>query len=340
MKVTLVSTVFNEAKRIQDTIDDINNQSVLPDEVIITDAGSTDNTFQILEHWASSAAFTVRVLLWPTCNVAEGRNKAIAESRNELILSTDFGCRFNPLWIESMLKPFEDSTVQVVGGTYAVIEKDIVTTAAKANYIICDGYYVTPHEGFIPSSRSIAYYKSVWEQVGGYPEWLTLAADDLVFGMILLKQQHKIAYVHTPYVYWGRHATLKAYAKEAYRYGLGDGEAKVNVRQCISKLLETALRYYFLIGVVLFAILKVFYHLNWFVAAPLLVGLLGFRSYYWAFKNWLKYNHSNYGIQVLFQTIPLIEYSRIQYIKGYIKGYFYSSEKVAMGAVSLKRALK
>lgn len=338
-QVTLVSTVFNEARRIQDTIDDINNQTVLPDEVIITDAGSTDNTFSILEQWAQSAPFTVKVLSWPRCNVAQGRNKAIEEASNELILSTDFGCRFNPLWIESMLMPFEDSTVKVVGGTYAVIEKDIVSLAAKANYIICDGYYVAPHKGFIPSSRSIAYYKSVWKQVGGYPEWLTLAADDLVFGMVLLKQQHKIAYVNTPYVYWGRHTTLKAYGKEAYRYGLGDGEAKVNMRQCLSKIIETGLRYSFVLGLLTLLIGMCIMDVTWFYATPLLIALFGFRSYYWAFKNWLKYNHNVYGLNVLFQTIPLIEMSRVQYIKGYIKGYFFSAEKVHVGADALKKML-
>lgn len=340
MKVTLVSTVFNEARRIQDTLNDINNQTVLPDEVIITDAGSNDGTVEILNKWASEARFVVKILSWPKCNVAEGRNKAISEARNGYILSTDFGCRFHSLWIESMIEPFNDPTIQVVGGTYAVVEADIVSPAAKANYIICDGYYVAPYEGFIPSSRSIAYMKSVWESIGGYPEWLTLAADDLVFGLVLLKQKHTIAYVETPYVYWGRHSTLKAYGKEAYRYGLGDGEAKVNVRQFISKIIETGFRYFFYVCILLLLFSLVYGSFQKEVLLFMVCTSTGFRSYYWSFKNWLKYKSPKYSFATLLYSIPLIEISRIQYIKGYIKGYFFSSKKVKEGASNLKMKLR
>jgi len=336
MKVTLVSTVFNEARRIQDTLNDINNQTVLPDEVIITDAGSNDGTVEILNKWASEARFVVKILSWPKCNVAEGRNKAISEARNGYILSTDFGCRFHSLWIESMIEPFNDPTIQVVGGTYAVVEADIVSPAAKANYIICDGYYVAPYEGFIPSSRSIAYMKSVWESIGGYPEWLTLAADDFVYGLVLLKQKHKIAYVETPYVYWGRHNTVKAYGKEAYRYGLGDGEAHVNTRQFISKFVETGLRYFFYVCIVLLPVAFMYDRYQKWIFVFIVFSCIGFRSYYWAFKNWLKYKSAKYTFATLLNTIPLIEISRIQYIKGYIKGYFFSSMKVKQGARDLK----
>lgn len=336
MKVTLVSTVFNEARRIQDTLNDIKNQTVLPDEVIITDAGSTDGTVEIITDWAATVTFPVKILSWPRCNVAQGRNKAIEEADFDLILSTDFGCRFHPAWIESMLKPFEDPSIQVVGGTYEVIESDITTIAAKANYIICDGYYVAPHPGFIPSSRSIAYYKTVWEHAGKYPEWLTLAADDLVFGMAVLKQAHKIAYVETPYVYWGRHTTLKAYAKEAYRYGLGDGEAQVNLRQFISKVAELALRVFFIFYLIILIILGCAGLFKVWMSIPLFISVLGFRSYYWAFKNWLKYKSSKYSLSVFLYTFPIIERSRINYLQAYIKGYLFSPKEVKEQAVKWK----
>lgn len=340
MKITLVSTVFNEARRLQDTLSDISNQSHLPDEVIITDAGSTDQTVEILTQWASNVSFTVQILSWPRCNVAQGRNKAIEAASHDIILSTDFGCRFHPSWIASMLEPFKDPSIQVVGGTYEVIENEIKTIAAKANYIICDGYYVAPHEGFIPSSRSIAYYKKVWEQAGKYPEWLTLAADDLVFGLVVLKQGHKITYVDTPYVYWGRHTTLKAYGKEAYRYGLGDGEAQVNLRQFVSKVVEFGLRSMFFKSIVVAILLLVLDLFHEFMLIPLIIGLAGFRSYYWAFKNWLRFKSEKYSFDVFLFTIPIIEVSRINYLKAYVKGYLFSSHEVKTQAKKLKLKLK
>ncbi|WP_394334976.1 glycosyltransferase [Niastella yeongjuensis] len=48
---TLVSTVFNERKRIDKTIEDLRNQTLQPAEIIITDAGSTDGTYEALIEW-------------------------------------------------------------------------------------------------------------------------------------------------------------------------------------------------------------------------------------------------------------------------------------------------
>jgi glycosyltransferase involved in cell wall biosynthesis len=340
MKCTLVSTVFNEVLRIGDTIKDLKAQTVQPSEIIITDAGSTDGTYEMLLDWQKNASIPIKILQEKGCNVARGRNNAIKAASYDLIVSTDFGCRFHPLWLASILRPFNDPTVDVVGGTFEVIEADIQTLAAKANYVICDGYYVKPFSGFIPSSRSIAYKKSVWEAIGQYSEWLTLAADDLVFGMVLLKQQHKIVYIDTPYVYWGRHTSIKAYTKEAFRYGLGDGEARVNFRQVISKALETTLRYLFYLWIPIFSILLIKIGFEFWMLIPFISTFLGFRSYYWSFKNWFKYRSPKYDVITLIYSFLLIEQSRIQYMKGYIKGYFSSKPEAKMGATLLKATLR
>jgi cellulose synthase/poly-beta-1,6-N-acetylglucosamine synthase-like glycosyltransferase len=44
VKVSLIATAYNEAENIQSWIDSIFNQTRLPDEIIVTDAGSSDNT--------------------------------------------------------------------------------------------------------------------------------------------------------------------------------------------------------------------------------------------------------------------------------------------------------
>ena len=50
----------------------------------------------------------------PGCNIAEGRNEAIKRAENELIVSTDFGCRYHKKWLESLVTPFDNPEVKVV----------------------------------------------------------------------------------------------------------------------------------------------------------------------------------------------------------------------------------
>jgi GT2 family glycosyltransferase len=81
--------------------------------------------------------------------------------------------------------------------------------------------------GFVPGNRSMAYTKNVWRQLGGLPEDLTLYADDSVFGRQMIMGNYKMAYAPKAIVYWRRPSKFRAFWKEQYNYGRGDGEANI-----------------------------------------------------------------------------------------------------------------
>ena len=314
---TLVTTVFNEFKRLDQTIEDIENQLHKPDEIVIADAGSTDGTLERLRQWKSESTIQIVVFVLQGCNIAEGRNEAIRRAKHELIVSTDFGCRYNPNWLKSIIEPFEDEEVKVVGGAFEIIHSEVKSSAAKADYILQNGYPVILDKYFSPSSRSIAYYKSVWEEVGGYLEWLTLAADDTIFWRMIKAKKVRFVLVKEANVLWLRHKTFKAFGKEAYRYGLGDGESLINFANMRSHVFETVCRYVFYI---LFAVSPlILVSGSWFWLFALLPLSFGLRSYKNAFRNWRKLK--GFGLSDLFSSFRLIEISRLQYLKGYWKGW-------------------
>ena len=344
MQFTLVSTVFNEISRLGQTIADIEAQSLPPDQIVITDAGSNDGTYEKLIQWKAASLIPILILREKGCNVARGRNLAIEAAQYDLIVSTDFGCRFHPKWLESIISEFRKSESSlnskkngsetlVAGGTYTVTENSIQTFAAKANYILTRAYKLDVESWFIPSSRSIAYFKKVWDEVGGYPEWLTLAGDDLVFGMKLRAKGYKWAIVDKPYVYWLRHQNANGYSKESFRYGLGDGEARVNLRNSTVLLAETLLRYSFLPALVFILTGHI-----WFFC---IVGitLAGFRPYWNTLRNWLFLKSDKYNFGIFLYSLYLLERNRFSYLKGYFKGYFLSNSKVKAERAKLKAFL-
>ena len=333
-KFTLVSTVFNEESRLRESIEDIENQSLKPSEIVIVDAGSSDGTLQILHDWKDQSSIKINVIVKEKCNVAEGRNLAIESSTYDLIVSTDFGCRFAPGWLFSLVACFNDEQVEVVGGNYTVLESQMTTMPAKAAFLLSNKYEMQIDESFIPSSRSIAYKKYVWQKVGKYPEWLTLAADDYVFGVKFQKMQFNYKVVSEPYVFWLRHDSILGYAKESFRYGLGDGEAGTNNRNFISNSLELILRYTFFLTLLTGLFLWDLYAL--IVLVPTSLGL---RSYFFALKKWNKYKSERYPIRVFWAMLPLIERTRLFYIRGYLRGYFFKSKLQKEGAESFKRFL-
>ncbi|MEP2770522.1 MAG: glycosyltransferase [Fulvivirga sp.] len=317
MKFSLVSTIFNEASRLQESINDIERQTLLPNEVVIVDAGSKDGTLDILNQWKLGSNIDIKIIVNKGCNVAEGRNIAISQASYELIVSTDFGCRYHPEWLQSLITPFNDENVEVVAGNFAVKSSMLSTPAAKSAYLLASGYKNIMDEHFIPSSRSIAYYKKVWSSVGGYPEWVTLAGDDTYFGYQLKNAGYSFYLSSKPMVYWERHADAIAYDKEAYRYGLGDGETKdsVNQRNALVKFIELLLRVGCLVFLILSFLLESF--LYPFIIA--VICAIGFRPYVKLFKFWIK-EFPKFTLHHLVRAILMLESNRWHYLKGYLKG--------------------
>ncbi|MBF0329904.1 MAG: glycosyltransferase [Nitrospirae bacterium] len=227
ISATLVTTCYNEISSVTNWISDINTQTKHIEDICIVDAGSTDGTLEILKTWVKGET-RIRMIVSEKCNVAQGRNKAIGMANSDIIVSTDMGCRLDSNWFQKLLEPFEkDSSTDVVAGNYGVDESTIETPVAMAACYIFNNYSPILKDGFLPSSRSIAYRRRVWEELKGYPEDLTLAGDDTVFALQIIAARYNVYYAKDAICYWGRPNELRKYWKEAFIYGLGNGEAGI-----------------------------------------------------------------------------------------------------------------
>lgn len=61
MRISIAMTTYNGAKYLQAQLDSFQNQTRLPDELVVCDDGSTDDTMQILHDFQKTAPFTVMV---------------------------------------------------------------------------------------------------------------------------------------------------------------------------------------------------------------------------------------------------------------------------------------
>jgi glycosyltransferase involved in cell wall biosynthesis len=226
MKIALVSTCLNEINSIEAWKADVLAQTRQPDEISIVDAGSNDGTLEVLNTWASQDERVILVVS-PKCTVAQGRNLAISYTSSDIIASTDMGCRLDSGWIDAIVQSLlQDPTIMVSAGYYEACYIQPLTIANRAECFIGSS---VAHLGkdFLPSSRSIAYRRSLWEELGGYPEDLTFAADDTVFGLQLHKAKMKMECVPAAKVRTYRPSSMDDYRKEAWNYAKGNGEALI-----------------------------------------------------------------------------------------------------------------
>ncbi len=225
--ISLVSTILNDKAGAQALFKDLRLQTRFPDEMVVIDGGSRDGTWEFLQASVSQLPFLLRPIQIPGANVSHGRNQAIEHSQGEWIVSTDFGCRLDSRWVEKLVEPYEkDPTVQIVTGSWRIEKSEIHTPAGWAEWALAlgkIGMIATPT--CLASTRSIAFHKSVWIEIGKYPEDLSLAGDDAIFSLWMVSSGKKIAAAPEAMCTWHRFEKLQSYLKEAKRNFLGCGEA-------------------------------------------------------------------------------------------------------------------
>ncbi len=229
MKVSLILTVLNEGASIRRVLDSLAAQTRLPDEVVIADGGSRDDTVAILRDYAAAGRLPLRVVETPGANIAQGRNAAIRLTTGEIIAVTDAGVRCAPDWLEKLTAPFARAggpvgKVSVVAGFFRPDAHSAFEIAMGAT-VLPEARDVKPLT-YLPSSRSVAYLKSAWEAVGGYPEWLDYS-EDVVFDLKLRRAVGAFVFAPEAIVHFRPRGSLRAFARQYFLYARGDGKANL-----------------------------------------------------------------------------------------------------------------
>ncbi len=221
--ITFITTTKNDKNGAKMLFSSLLLQTKLPDEIIVVDAESTDGTRDILKKY--EANFKKKsipfVIIRKNCNRARGRNIAIKKATHKIIVVSDAGCSLHRDWLKKITEPFDDKEVAVVSGYYKA-DAGTVFQKCLAAYTCVMPDKLT--DDFLPSSRSIAFRKSSWQKVQGYPEHLDYC-EDLVLARNMKNAGLNFFLEKKAIVTWPQKKTLLAAAKQFFSYARGDGQA-------------------------------------------------------------------------------------------------------------------
>lgn len=276
MKITLIATVLNEEDSIEVFLKSVLAQTKKPYEIIIVDGGSFDETTEIISNFKLQASnFKLEV---KKGNRSVGRNFAIKKATGDIIAVSDAGCVLRKDWLELIVQPFSDQSIDVVSGFYRPITRTIFQKALAAYTSVMPDKL---NDSFNPSSRSVAFRKSAWKSVGGYPEYLD-TCEDMVFVRNLRKKNKKFFLQQKALVYWRQKENLVQAFWQFFGYALGDGQALYIRPNTIFLFVR------YLVGLIL-VLLGYYFGSSWFVLVLLLLVLYLIWSIgknYRYVKNW------------------------------------------------------
>src|ERR1051326_9204347 len=108
MNLSIALCTYNGAVYLKEQLESIAAQTRRPDELVISDDQSTDNTLRVIEEFAPTAGFPVRLSVNES-NLGTPKNfeKAISLCRGDVIVLSDQDDVWHPDKLESVERVFE-----------------------------------------------------------------------------------------------------------------------------------------------------------------------------------------------------------------------------------------
>jgi glycosyltransferase involved in cell wall biosynthesis len=220
--VSVVTTVLNEQASIELLLGSLLAQKILPREIIVVDGGSEDKTVSLIKKVARK--HKIIKLLEGKFSRSQGRNIGVKVSKSEIIAMTDADCRPHPDWLEKIARPFSERDIDMVAGFYHSVAK---STFQKVLAVFLG---TTPEKfspDFLPSTRSIAFRKRLWQEIGGFPGGRRNTSEDTIFNYKAVKKGAKIIAEKKALVDWYLPDSLGAALKKFSDYAYWDARSLI-----------------------------------------------------------------------------------------------------------------
>ncbi len=237
--ISVISTVLNEISNIEQLIKSILIQSLYPDEVIIIDGGSSDGTWEYLnKHLDIYKNFII--IQDVTCSlkyskspIAKGRNTAIKKASYDIIVCMDAGCSYPENWIYEITKPiFSEGADLSSGGSCIKPGTESSWDVASSPFLGFDLYGVHMPKTETGTARSLAFKKSVWEKVQGFPEY-TFASEDTEYIKKIKALKFNLVFSKAAPAYYSPNYSLKGAIYRLSRYAYFDGARNLTPKRYI-----------------------------------------------------------------------------------------------------------
>lgn len=228
MTVSVVIPVYNEEKRILNTLKAIYEGSLLPMEIIVVDGGSNDQTVRLVK----ATYLDVVVLNNPGKTAALGRNVGIEHARGEIIAFTDGDCLADRNWIKNIIMHFEEEDIDGLGGKVLNAEPEnhyeeywgnlawnLIMNFPDTSYEVQEKKL---NDAFV--TANCAYKKELLYRLKGFSEFFANNAEDVDLCWRAIDKGAKLIYVPDVVVYAHNVTTLKGIAKKSFRNGVSSSK--------------------------------------------------------------------------------------------------------------------
>ncbi len=208
--VSVVIPVYNGEKYVSVCIESLLNQTMKPDEIIVIDDGSTDDSIEV------TSKYPIKLLKHEkNKGLAEARNTSLKNAVGDIIIFIDCDAKAEKDYIENMVKNYTDDTVAGVGGK--AIEINIGGLAN--NYRSLFNVQEWGERGTTDFLRGVcfSFRKIVLKEVGGFNPYYRTNGEDVDICRRIVNKGYRLTYDPAIKVLHNRDDNLSSFLMQTYR---------------------------------------------------------------------------------------------------------------------------
>lgn len=208
--VSVLMPVFNGAKYLSYTIENILTQSYKNIELIVVDDGSTDDSYNIAYRYVNEYEWRVKVFSQPNSGACVARTRALKESTGKYVMFMDADDLISPQKIEYQMEILrKNNKYTIVSSEWDIFYTNINEAKFPKRCIYKD--YTVPLNMLIEMmEKGEMMLTSCWltsreliESVGEWDPRFTINDDGVYFSKVLTKAS-KVCFCSGAYVYYRR----------------------------------------------------------------------------------------------------------------------------------------
>lgn len=197
MKISIITTTFNSAKTVSDTIESLLKQDYTDFEHIIVDGLSSDNTLEIVSSYEDAYAGRLRIISEKDNGLYDAMNKGIKNATGDIIgiLNSDdiLAC---PNALAIIAEKFKTQNCDAVYSDLMFMDAETMSKPIR-KWISKTGNYKF---GWHPPHPTLYVKKEVYDNIGSFDLQFKIAAD-YDFMIRLMKSSKKLEYIPKTLVY-------------------------------------------------------------------------------------------------------------------------------------------
>lgn len=312
MKISIIIPCHNEERSIRSTIQSCLDQTRKPDEILVVNDGSTDNTASILHSFGKQ----IKVVTIPlaTGNKSHAQERGLKFITGDVFIATDGDTILDKDFVKYVEENFQDENIVAVAGYVRSININWLTACRAFEYAVGQNLHklAQHHMNFlfvIPGAAGAFRTKDFFQHIRFDHDTLT---EDLDFTYRLHRNGLKVFYDRRIVVFTQDPTTLGAYINQMRRWFGGGWQCLLKHRDLALKQPKIAfeLSLMYLEGIVFSLLLFVIPFLSLrffllFVASYLVVAMIFAIFAVWKEKR----------VDLLFVPIP---YLLLVFINSYI----------------------